>query len=257
MALQLSHPLLGYLKLRRTRAILGCFIAVSVLLYAFSGVDIRVSQLFYERGFYMASQGWTRWLHASVTWFVFGSVGAVAAVYAFNRAYRRNAWGIDGRKVVYLLLVLAFGAGLVVNGMLKEEFGRARPKDVAEFGGTRQFTPAFVISANCSHNCSFSSGDAAGAFFSLAFVVGVSRRRAVTTAAVGFGVLVSAARIASGSHYLSDTVVSFFVMLIVSDALHYRMFLFGREAAAPVPVPEPIIPGAVLVSVAEKPAAPL
>lgn len=236
--LQLSRPLLCYLKLRRTQAILGCFVAISLLLVAFPAIDLHISRLFYDRGFYMANQGWTKLLHASVTWFIYGILAAIGVVYLFNRLSGRNVWGIDGRKVVYLLLVLALGAGLVVNGLFKEGFGRARPKDIVEFGGTAHFTPAYVISSNCIHNCSFSSGDAAGAFFALAFIAAVSRRRSVTTAAVGFGVLVSAARIASGSHFLSDTVVSFFVMLIVADALYYRMFLYKSVPALPAIVPE-------------------
>lgn len=250
-ALQLSHPLRSYLNLRRTRAILGCFLVISLVFVAFSAIDIRISSLFYDRGFYMANQSWTQLLHRSVTWFVVGSVVSVVAVYAFNRLAGRNVLGISGLKVVYLLLVLALGAGLVVNGILKDGFGRARPREIQQFGGTRHFTPAFVVSSACDRNCAFSSGDTAGAFFSLAFIVAMNRKRAITTAAVGFGVLVSAARIASGAHFLSDTVVSFFVMLVVADALYYRMFLYAAEPRALAPAPG----AAVLVSVAEKPAA--
>jgi lipid A 4'-phosphatase len=254
MALQLAHWIPAYLKLRRTRAILVSFLAISLLLVAFPSIDLRVSRLFYDGGFYMANQGWTKLFHASVPWFIYGSLVAVGAVYVYNRLTGRFVWGIDGRKVVYLLAVLALGAGLIVNGAFKEGFGRARPKDIAEVGGVAQYTRAYSISSNCSHNCSFSSGDVAGAFFSLAFVLAVSRRRTVATAAVGFGVLVAASRMASGSHFLSDTVVSFFVMLIVSDALYYRMFLFNRVPAAAAPPPAR---AGVLVGAAEKPSAPL
>jgi lipid A 4'-phosphatase len=253
MSLQLSHPLLSYLRLRRTRAILGCFAAVSLMVVAFPAVDLQVSRLFFDGRFYMADQGWSRLLHASVTWFVAGSVGLAAAVYGFNRLSGRKLWGIDGKRLVYLLLVLAFGAGFVVNGMFKSEFGRARPRDIAEFGGTAHFTPAYVPSSNCNRNCSFSSGDGAGAFFALAFAATANRRRAVRTAAVSFGVLVSAARIASGAHFLSDTAVSFFVMLIVSDALHYRMYRFAPAPPVGLLPPEPAgIPAAVLVRAAGK-----
>jgi lipid A 4'-phosphatase len=255
LPLQLSHPLLAYLKLRRTQVILACFASISLLLIAFPGVDLRVSRLFYDGGFYMAEQGWTRLLHASVAWFIAGSLGIVAAVYAFNRLWGRNFWGIDGKKVVYLLLVLAFGAGLVVNAMFKSEFGRARPRDIAEFGGTSHFTPAYAMSSNCSRNCSFSSGDGAGAFFALAFAAVGRRRRGITAAAVGFGVLVSAARVAAGAHFLSDVVVSFFVMLVFSDALHFRMFQFNRVPARALrlPLPGPAqAPAAALVTAALK-----
>jgi lipid A 4'-phosphatase len=123
------------------------------------------------------------------------------------------------------------GAGLIVNTGLKDNFGRARPKDVAEFGGAKQFTPAYFISRECKTNCSFSSGDAAGGFFAIALALALSRRRAMlaVAVAVGVGALVSLARIASGAHFFSDTVVSFFVMLIVSDALYFYIVLTDAE----------------------------
>jgi lipid A 4'-phosphatase len=245
MALQPAQPLRSYLRLRRTQAILACFAASATLLVLFSGVDIRISRLFYHDGFYMAHQHWTQLLHAGVTWVIVASIGLVAAVYAFNRLAARNLWGVDGRKLTYLLLVLALGSGFMVNGMLKDGFGRARPRDITEFGGTAQFTPAFAPSSACDSNCSFSSGDSAGAFYTLALTFAFGRRRLLTTATVGFGVLVSASRIASGAHFLSDTVVSFFVMLLVADALHYRMFLLVPETAALPAVAAPA-PGTVL-----------
>jgi lipid A 4'-phosphatase len=241
MALQLLRSFRGWLSLRRTQVILGSFLAISLLFVAFPAVDLRFSRQFYDGGFHMADQGWARLLHASVTWFLYASMAAVAAVYVFNRLSGRGVWGIDGRKVVYLLLVLALGAGLIVNGLFKEGFGRARPRDIAEFGGAAQFTPAYAISSNCSHNCSFSNGDAAAAFFSLAFVYVARRRRLAAAAAMSYGLVVSAARITSGAHFLSDSVVSFFVMLTVADALYYRMFLFDRGPADNAPGARPEI----------------
>ncbi len=255
MAPQLSIPLRSYLNLGRTRAIVGCFLALSLLFVAFPGLDTRVSALFYNNGFYMANHSWTVVLHESVPWFVGASVILLLLTYVFNKLLKHNLLGVDGRKVTYLLLVLTLGGGLIVNGILKEEFGRVRPRNIEEFGGTGQFTPAYVIGSGCDRNCSFSSGDAAGAFFSLAFILAFKRKRAITTAAAGYGILVSAARIASGAHFLSDTVVSFFVMLIVADALHYRMFLFNSAQVlrAPSIEPAPVPLQTVLMSAAEKP----
>ena len=51
-------------------------------------------------------------------------------------------------------------------------------------------------------------------------------------AGLGLGSVVSFFRVASGAHFLSDIVVSFFVMLIVADVLYHYMFL---PAAAPEP----------------------
>lgn len=216
---------MNYLKMRRGRTILMCFLLSSLLLAGFSGIDVFVSSMFFDQGFYLAGQGWAKWLHESVTVFIVISLLAVIAIYVFNRFFKRNVLGVDGRKIFYLFMVLILGAGVIVNAGLKNNFGRVRPRDVAEFGGSRQFTPAFVIASGCKRNCSFSSGDAAGAFFSLAMSLALSRRRAIVAAAVGFGAVVSFSRIAIGAHFLSDTVVSFFVMLIVADVLYFYMFL--------------------------------
>ena len=255
MAMELSTPLRSYLNQARTRAILGCFLALSLLFIVFPSLDIRISALFYDDGFYMASQRWTNVLHASVPWFVGTSVALLLSAYVFNRLLKRNLLGVDGRKVAYLLLVLTLGGGLIVNGILKDGFGRERPRNIEEFGGAGQFTPAYVIGSDCDRNCSFSSGDAAGAFFSLAFILAFKHKRAITTAAVGYGVLVSAARIASGAHFLSDTIVSFFVMLMIADALHYRMFVFNPAPVvlAPSMEPAPVPTQTVLISAPEKP----
>jgi lipid A 4'-phosphatase len=238
----------SYLKRRRTRTILACFLVSSALLVAFSGIDLHISGMFFDHGFYMARQGWTSVLHHSVRGFIVLSTVAVVGIYVFNRLSKRNLFAVNGRKVAYVMLVLILGAGLIVNAGLKDNFGRARPRDIAEFGGSEQFTPAFVMSDACDRNCSFSSGDSAGAFFALAFVLMASRKRTISTAGVGFGVLVSASRIASGAHFFSDAVVSFFVMLIVADFLKYHLLLPEPEPAEPLPAAEP----AILIAAAGK-----
>ena len=45
------------------------------------------------------------------------------------------------------------------------------------------------------------------------------------------GVLVSLARIASGAHFFSDTVVSFFIMLILADVSYFYMVLTAADRA--------------------------
>ncbi len=254
MSLQLSHRISGYLKLRRTQAILGCFLGISLLLVALPAIDLGISRLFYDDGFYMADSGWTKFFHNSVSWFVYGALLVVGGAYAFNKIFRRYACGIDGRKAIYLVLVLGLGSGLIVNGVFKEGFGRARPKNVEAFGGMAKFTPAYYISSNCAHNCSFSSGDTSAAFFALAFIPIARRRRAVAAAAVAYGVVVSGARIASGSHFFSDTVVSFFVMLTIADALHYFMFRFDGKAVEPARASA--LNRATMIRAPEKPTSP-
>jgi hypothetical protein len=75
----------SYLKRRRTRTILACFLVSSALLVAFSGIDLHISGLFFDHGFYMARQGWTSVLHHSVRGFIVLSTVAVVGIYVFNR----------------------------------------------------------------------------------------------------------------------------------------------------------------------------
>lgn len=225
------------MRLWRGRIILACFLLSSLLLLRLPGLDIHISQVFFDRHFLLNDQWWHGWLRAGVVCFLWLSLLSVVGVYLFNRLAKRDVGAVDGRKVCYLFLVLILGAGLIVNVILKDNFGRARPRDIQEFGGTQLFTPAFVVSGQCDDNCSFSSGEGAGAFFSLALAVAFSRKRAPFVAAVGLGSLLSLSRIASGAHFFSDTVVSFFVMLITTDVLHYYMIL-PRTAREQSPVPE-------------------
>jgi lipid A 4'-phosphatase len=219
---------MSYLRLRRAQLIFACFLVSSILFIEFPAIDLGISRMLFDHGFYLGG-AWSVLAHESVLYFLECSLLLAAGVYGFNRIFGRNLFGIDGKKVSYLLLVLVLGAGLVVNGIFKDDFGRARPRDVEEFGGSKQFTPAFVVSQECDRNCSFSSGDGAGAFFAVALALAMSRRRAVLLAAFAYGTVVSFSRVATGAHFLSDSVVSFFVMLISADILYHYLLLPGRE----------------------------
>lgn len=214
-----------YLKRGRTRIIVVSFLLFALLITTFPAIDLQVSRVFFDGSSFLRNSWWQKLLYDGLGYFLCASLAVVVGIYACNRLWKRSICGVDGRRVLYLFLVLILGAGLIVNMVLKDNFGRARPREIAEFGGTRQFTPAFVISGECRTNCSFSSGDAAGGFFSMALAMALSRRRALFMLGLASGILVSVSRIAAGAHFFSDTVVSFFVMLIVADVLYYYVVL--------------------------------
>jgi lipid A 4'-phosphatase len=247
---------MGYLKRGRSQVILASFLLFAVLVTAFPAIDIAISRMFFHGGF-PRDQWWQSMLHDSLNWFLGLALGASVAIYVVNRLFDRCIGNVDGKRVAYLFLVLIVGAGLIVNVGLKDNFGRARPRDVAEFGGSKTFTPAFVISRECRTNCSFSSGDAAGGFFSLALVFALARRRRVAlVAGLAVGGIQSLARISSGAHFFSDTGVSFFVMLIVADVLYFYMLREPGGLEAPIPLP--VLTPAYVAAVTEPvPAAPV
>ncbi len=71
---------------------------------------------------------------------------------------------------------LAIGPGLVVNTLLKDHWGRARPHQILEFGGTAHFSPAVLISDQCARNCPSHPGHAALGFWLVAFAAVVPDR---------------------------------------------------------------------------------
>lgn len=237
---------MSYLRLWSSQVILGAFVSFSLFMSLVPALDLAISRVFFQRFGFQADAWWVKLQQDGLACFLCITLLAVVLVYAWNRLLRQQVLQIDGRKVAYLFCVLIVGAGLVVNLGFKNHFGRARPRDVAEFGGPKVFTPAFAISQQCRTNCSFSSGDAAGGFFAITLVMAFRGRRVYYVAAGMFGVVISISRLASGAHFFSDTVVSFFVMWVVSDVLHHYMLAVpavrGRVSATRIRISPPAVP---------------
>lgn len=135
---------------------------------------------------------------------------------------------IAPRISLFVLASLALGPGLIVNGILKAYWGRARPREIVEFGGDATFSPVWWISDQCPRNCSFVSGEAAAAFWlvALVFIVPGPWRRMTVIGTLIFAVLVSATRLAAGGHFLSDILIAWVLVLVVLIGLQ-RLVLQG------------------------------
>ncbi|MEM7653780.1 MAG: phosphatase PAP2 family protein, partial [Pseudomonadota bacterium] len=136
---------------------------------------------------------------------------------------RQSFGNRNGRVLIFLLLAIIVGPGLVVNLVFKENWGRARPYQTENFGRDKQFTPALVMTDQCPRNCSFVSGDVSFVVaFSALVMLARNRRRMLIGAsalAVAAG-LMSFQRIMLGSHFLSDTLFSIFFTLGITWALY-------------------------------------
>ena len=207
-------------------AIYGLVLVASLALFWFvPGVDLFVSGLFYDpqHGFVLATWPPLRALQGSVRWVTWAIlvIAAVAAVWL--RLTRRPIWRFDRNALLFLVAALAIGPGILVNTVLKDHWGRARPYQTETFGGSQQFTPAPLPADQCSRNCSFVSGHAATGFVlvAFAFLMPAGRlRNVVLGAAIGFGALVGLARIASGHHFLSDVVDAGLLVIGTTWLLH-------------------------------------
>jgi lipid A 4'-phosphatase len=147
---------------------------------------------------------------------------------------------VASRSVIYLLLALALGPGLVINGIFKQAWGRARPRDVVEFGEKRHFSGAFVLSDQCTANCSFVSGESSLGFYGLTFMfVARRRRKTILAASLLGGSSIGLVRMSVGAHFLSDILFSGVFTFVVSYLVYLCMFHEERREKKPTVVLDP------------------
>lgn len=200
---------------RNVTIFLAVFAAAMGILIGWPAIDLAASRVFYTPVSGFSHSAVLGAIHADLRYVVIAIVVlAIAAVVAWKR--RRRA-------ALYLLLALAIGPGLVVNTVFKDHWGRARPAQIVEFGGTQKFTPVFVPADQCMTNCSFPAGDPAVGFFLVSaalLVPGLATRRWAIVGAVVVGAALGLMRIAQGGHFLSDVAASGFLVTGLSWLLY-------------------------------------
>ncbi len=137
-----------------------------------------------------------------------------------------------------LLLVLSFsiGSGLMTHAIFKDHWGRPRPKQLKEFGGTQDFRPYYLPNIfNQEPSKSFPSGHATMGFyfFSLALVGKRLHLKWLFWAGLiisfGLGGILSWTRIIQGAHFLTDTLISALIMWC--SAYYCDRCLYARKSS--------------------------
>ncbi len=125
---------------------------------------------------------------------------------------RWQAWRLP---LAFVVVAGVLGPGMVVNWGFKENWQRARPYQVENFGGPQKFSRAAVISDQCNNNCSFVSGHVSCGVFLISLGL-VHRRRQRRWAAIGVasGLVIGFARMADVAHWLSDVLWAFPITLL-------------------------------------------
>ena len=193
---------------------------IGILFIIFPEWDVAISKYFYVtgEGFIYAKKPWIEMVFRGIP--IITSVFVSCLVLVTGAKFFLSEKKSDSLKspMIFLLVALAFGPGLTVNWMLKENFGRARPSQIVELGGTKEFSRAGHYTDQCTTNCSFSSGHASMGFYFTAFsyIVPVPYQAVVFIAGTLFGGLVGAGRIIHGGNFFSDVIFSFLVIMIIN-----------------------------------------
>src|SRR5262245_27275095 len=211
------------------------FLVGCALVYVLAGLfftllpeaDLLASRIFHESDNRFTGNGveWVQAARRAVVYFYWGCVAASLLGLAASAA--RDTWlHLSSLRWLYLLVCLCVGPGLIANVMLKDQWGRARPRDVIEFGGQKLFTAALTPADQCNRNCSFVSGEASIAFvpfYALAFVLphwGGVLFAAGTVAGLSAGAI----RVSQGAHFASDVVFAGIFMALTATLVHHAMF---------------------------------
>lgn len=200
-------------------------------------LDVTISELFYRSG-----QGFVGKQVAAIGFLrmVFKGFYVSCCLLAISGLIitrgRVRAWlGLVFRNWLYLAICLALGPGVVANLVLKDHWGRARPNQIIEFGGTKSFTAALTPTDQCDRNCSFVSGEASSTFavfFAGAFLF---RRRAAALLMTGVaaGAVTGLVRMAQGAHFLSDVIFAGLLMALTVAAVNFVFEVVAEGSRSP------------------------
>ncbi len=189
---------------------------ISFLFMVFPAIDLAVSRWFAQGTvFVLAEQQFLKGLRAfslQAPIYIISMMLLLIGVCVFlPKRYELCA----PHKPLFVLLSFAAGPLLIVE-TLKPLIGRARPRQLLEFGGTADFTPVWQFSAMCARNCSFPSGEASGAAAALSLLVLVPAKQRWSAALILTPVLMLIAfnRVLFGAHFLSDVTLGWLFTIL-------------------------------------------
>jgi membrane-associated PAP2 superfamily phosphatase len=153
-------------------------------------------------------------------------VGPAVVTLAMKTLSVQRAAPMPTRAALFVVLTLALGPGLLVNGIFKELWARPRPGMVTEFGGEHRFMPWWDPRGTCDSNCSFVSGETSSAVWMMApaMMAPLPWRYAALGGAVLYGLGFAFIRLLAGGHFLSDVIFAAIFTSLVIWAVHGFLF---------------------------------
>ncbi|MBF0286667.1 MAG: phosphatase PAP2 family protein [SAR324 cluster bacterium] len=203
--------------------IIGSLVTLTVIFTAYD-LDRQIAGFFYtpeEEWLLLEKQPW-KWLYSYGT--IPGLLFTIGGVIVLFLTYIRPQLYSWRRYVMVIVLTSVVGGGIIVNGILKDYWGRTRPRQIQEFGGrweyldvTQPGIPGKGKSFPCGH-CTISY-----IFVTSIFLHRKSRWISWTGTITGilYGGLMSVARIGQGGHFPTDTYWALGVVLLTASLLYY------------------------------------
>jgi lipid A 4'-phosphatase len=214
----------------------SAYIAIAALLILllfniFPEIDLDLSRIFFHAsacqkpvdnltvcgGFPIGSITILKWLRELLQIAPFAAAAGLGLLLLTRQARRKWRPDLWSAEALGAFLAYVVSVGLMVNVVFKEHWGRPRPVQVLDFGGSNPFVPAGEMARYCTSNCSFVSGESASAFWLILLVplLPLAWQKRGLLIAFGVYVLTSGLRIAFGGHFLSDVVMAAVLTLLI------------------------------------------
>jgi membrane-associated PAP2 superfamily phosphatase len=202
--------------------------ALAVFLAAYPSFDTLVAAWFFDpntASFPLAADPDWNIVRRVANWLPFLLLLPAGVALVRKLVYPSDRILIAPSVILFLAGSLLLGPVLTSNLLLKENWGRPRPHKLQQFAGTADFQPWWRPGA-CERNCSFVSGEASLAFWTVApaALAPPQVRPFAVGGAIVFGTTVGALRVAFGRHFVSDIVFAALITIAIVLAF-YRALL--------------------------------
>ena len=145
---------------------------------------------------------------------------SISKYWFINKIYLN--YNFTFKKIVFIFASTIINNVIIVNLVLKNFWGRARPNDILELDGNGVFSPWYMYSNACTSNCSFVSGDSSVGFSIIIFYF-ITKNSNFLWLALFSGFFLGTIRILEGGHFLSDILMSCFLIFILTG-LQYNFY---------------------------------
>jgi lipid A 4'-phosphatase len=178
--------------------------------------DMALEHYFYDDGHFQ-SNNFLEFIY--IFGVVPGWILAIGSLLIFILSYKYSYLKSWRLYVLLPLLTMIIGPGLLIDKTFKDHWGRPRPKQVYEFGGSQTFRPFYKPNFYPTEpSKSFPSGHCSMGFlfFSVAFAGYRLKKRWLfwtgILSTLVLGILLGYTRMAQGGHFFSDVIMSAVIM---------------------------------------------
>jgi membrane-associated PAP2 superfamily phosphatase len=197
-------------------------------------LDLSIENHFYEQGndpvTHFVNSPFNNFVYNYLSYLAFAAVGIAGL--AFLISFIRNPHWRNHSLAIMLTMII--GAGLIVHVVLKEYWGRPRPRQIENYGGNQVYHPVWKPQLNPPEpSKSFTCGHCTmGFFFFALYFVGLRTGNRYLkwgglAAAIILGAMLGWARMAQGGHFFSDVIYSAYFMWIA--ALMMDWLVYSKE----------------------------